>query len=250
MTDNVFDQNTKPTPPVAPANPDPFADKLKVIVDEQGRPKYDNTEKALEALAHSQTHIKRLEDEAKARLAEEAQLREELSQKEALEEVIKRLQNNTNIPAEKVTPPTAGLSEEAIVKTLEGIVARKEAATVAQTNLEKVQTTLLAKFGDLEKTRDAVAAKAKELDLTTEELGALSSKSPQAVLAYFGDVKPTSQPTIPNSNTPIKPPSTNTEIKMPETSLLSGPAATDKNRKAVMAQIKERVYKELGVETA
>ena len=244
-TPNVFDQDTDPTKPVAPANPSPFEDKLKAIVNEQGQPKYKTVEDALEALKASQEHIKQLEAENPVRDAEILRLREEVKSKEALEAVVQRLTNNKEtVPP--VTPPSAGLSEDAIAKTVENLLDQRSAAAKAQANLDSVTNVLTSKFGD--KTKETVAAKAAEFGMSPKALGTLSSTNPALVLSLFGEKVPApAQPVTPSQSTPLKNDAPTNELKRPEKSLLVGPAATDANRQALMKEIKAKVYKDLDV---
>jgi len=249
MTD-LFDQNNQEqNNNVALDNNNPFEDKLKVIVNDQGQPKYKDVNAALDALNASQAHIKRLEDEAKAAQALTADAVANKARADALEEIVNRLSNNSgNKPTEPATPVKEAPTEEAIVKQLESIIARKEAQSTAQKNIQAVQTSLIAKFGDETKTKEAVAAKAKELGLTPQKLGALSSETPLAVLALFGITSNAgASPTTPSS-TPLVPNDNNKALERPVQSLISGPGATDANRKAFMQKVKEDVYKKFQVE--
>lgn len=248
MTD-LFDQNSTPPNNVAPPDlNDPFADKLKAIVNEKGEPKYKDTQSALDALKASQDHIKRLEDEAKLRQSEISNAVAEKARADALEEIVQRFSNNSPPPS-KVETPTKEVDETAIVKTLEALLERRDAKTVAQTNVQAVTSALVAKFGDEEKTKAAVAAKAAELGMTPQKLGALSSENPKAVLAWFGvGATPTAAQSTTPSQSPLNPSKPNTGVEMPAYSLISGRGATDKNRKELMAKIKEDTYKRLGVE--
>ena len=249
MTD-VFDQSNQDTNNnVAPnVSSDPLADKLKEIVNEQGQPKYKDPIAAIEALKASQEHIKRLEAEKQAekQLVESALA--EKTRADALEEIVKRMTGNPNPPKQVETPTSAGMSEEATAKLVEKALEQREAKLIAQKNSENVSNALLAKFGD--KTKDVVAAKAKELGMTPQELGALSSKSPQMVLTVFGvNVTPASaQPVVPSS-TPFNQPVVGKPLERPAQSLISGPGANDKNRSALMKKIKDEVYKKYNVET-
>ncbi len=245
MTD-VLDHNTVPPPnTVAPVNPDPLADKLMKIVDANGRPKYDSVEKALEALNHSQTHIQQLEAEAQARKTELEQIRSRAAQADALEAVIERLQPNTP-PVKIETPTNTGLSEEATIAQLEKVLEKRELAKKAEENFKAVNNQLLAKFGnDPVKAKEAVATKAAELGITVADLAALSSKSPAAVLAYFGETPRTVQPVTPSLNTPITPPSNDEGLKPPTKSLLLG--STSREQREYMKKIKEEVYKKHGI---
>ncbi len=244
MTD-VFDQDTSKIEPVAPIVASPFDDKLKVIVNEQGQPKYKSVEDALASIPNSQAHIAQLEAENKVRDAEILRLREEVKAKEALEQVVERLTNNKE-QAPPVTPQSAGLSEDAIAKLVTATLDQRSAAAEAQANIDNVSNVLTAKFGD--KVKEQIAAKALELNTTPQKLGALSSTNPALVLSLFGEkpVAPT-QPVTPSQASPLQTPPANQELKRPEKSLLVGIHATDKNRQALMKEIKAKVYKDLEV---
>jgi hypothetical protein len=85
--------------------------------------------------------------------------------------------------------------------------------------------------------------------MSPQRLGALSSENPKAVLAWFGLVEtPRSAQPVTPSQTSLIPAKPDDGVKKPEFSLISGPGATDRNRKAKMAEIKADVYKRLGVE--
>lgn len=250
MSTGVFDQDTTTTTKIetiVPASVNPFDDKLKEIVNDQGEPKYKDVTSALDALKASQAHIKQLEDEAKARLAEQTQLREELKSKEALEDVVRRLQSN-NDPARTVTQPNASLSEDAIAKTIDRVLSQRDVKVIAQKNVDDVTSVLTTKFGD--KTKEVVAAKAAELGMTPRELGELSSNKPMLVLSLFGEKPLTVNPTTSSVTTQLNPVKVDNELKRPEKSLLVGPGANDKTRGAMMEQIKKKIYKQYDVETA
>lgn len=245
MTD-VFDPNTQTPNPDALS--DPFADKLKTIVNDNGQPKYDSTGKALDALAASQAHIKKLEDEAKAREIENQRLREEATKAAALEEIVQRLTPAPKSPP--VDPPKTVDVDEAIAKKVQDALSAREAANAANANGMTVRNALVTKFGDVEKARDAIAAKAAELGMSVSAIQQMSTQSPKAVLALFGVAAPVnSAPTTPSS-TPLNPNVKDEPLKAPAQSLISGPGATDKNRKEMMAKIKEQVYKKYEVTTA
>ena len=250
MTD-LFDQNNQDNTNtnVAPVNSNPFEDKLKDIVNEQGQPKYKDIPSAIDALKASQDHIKRLEEEARTNKASIDNAIAEKARADALEEIVGRLSNNSGSQTNTATTAKEAPSEDAIVAQLENIIARKEAQTNAQKNVQTVTSALITKFGDEAKTKEAVAAKARELGMTSQKLGALSSENPLAVLALFGLTETKSaNPTSPSS-TPFTQPKNQDSLQLPERSLLSGPGATDAARKAFMKQIKEDTYKRLGVET-
>lgn len=249
MADQANDAFKNPDPDesvvevkAAPQQLDIFVDKLMAITDENGRPKYDSIEKALDALSASQAHIKQLE-------AEQTQLRDEVAKAQTLEEVVKRLGGKVDDNAEKPkveTPPSGGLSEEQAAELVRKILNGEKQKDSAITNLKSVNDTLVQRFGD--KASEVVMQKAKELGTTAQQLKELSASNPNMVLALFGGS--TSSPSATSSSFNLsgyKP--KQEELKRPEQSLISGPGATDKKRMDFMAQIRANVYKKYGVET-
>lgn len=246
MTDNVFDQKTDDIKVATPPNADPLADKLKALVNKEGKPKYDNAEKAIDALIHSQAHIERLEAEAADRNRELEETRIKAAQAEALEAVIERLKPNSQAPELKQTPSSNGLSEEATIAQLEKILEKRDATKIAQANFDAVNAQLLDKFKSPEAAKAAVSAKAAELGISTSDLAALSMKSPKAVLSYFGEAPRTVQPTVPTSSTSTNIPNTDEPVKRPDKSILMG--ATSKEQKEHLLAHKAAVYKRHGIE--
>lgn len=246
---SVFDQNTNTN---SQTNTNLFEDKLKEIVNENGEPKYKDVNTAIDALKASQEHIRRLEQEAADRVKALEELSAKAAKAETLEEIVARLTSNpsNDKPAPK-TPETPVLSEDKIAELVANQLAKREQITQAQKNVNDVTTALTAKFGDVDKTKAAVAARAAELGMTAEKLGILSSSDPKLVLSLFGLANtPSSTPNpAPTSNYTSSNPQNNNELKRPDKSLLSGPGATDKNRQEFMKRIRDEVYKKYNVET-
>lgn len=245
---SVFDQNTQPN--TQPEQSDPFADKLKGITNEQGQPKYKDTNAALDALVASQQHIQRLEAEAAERKRKEEELSAKAAQADTLQEIVNRMTNKNSVETPKVeTPTNTGLTEDKIEQLVAQQIEKRRAQENAQRNVVDVTNALTAKFGDEAKTKAAVALKAAELGMTSESLGILSSSNPKLVLSLFGlaQTQGTPTPTTPSSSNPTPPPSN--ELKRPEQSLLSGPGATDRNRREMMKKIKEDVYRRYEITT-
>lgn len=221
-----------------------FADKLLNIKNENGQPKYDSIEKALDALKASQEHIQRLEQEAAERNNSVQSLEEKAKRAEELEEVIRKLSEQNKPQTETVTPSTEGLNEQQISE-----LVRRELDTVRQTdaavnNLKKVDQTLRDKYG--EKAGEVVRKKAQELGTTLEELKTLSAKNPNLVLTLFGTSSTTVNPSTSSTGLPSNSQAAN--LQRPEKSLIAGPGASDKNRAEFMRKIREDTYRRLGVE--
>ena len=168
-----FQQNTNPEPITPPATTepptgDPFADQLGQIKDGEGNPKYKDTSTALSALNSSQLHITTLEAERANDRAEIERLREEVTKREAVEDVVNRLSQNTQVPADKgqTSPNANGLDADAVVSLIRQTFASNEQETTAKTNRTSVLQQLAAKFGEGEALNNAVATRAAELGTT------------------------------------------------------------------------------------
>lgn len=159
-----------------------FGDQLKSITDDKGEPKYKDVPTALAAAAAAQQHIRTLEEENN-------RLRSENTQKDTLEEAF------ANMAADKETGTTntPSISADQIEDIALRTIARREAETTSKTNLSEVENSLVSKFGDFDKAKAALAAKANDLGLSVQALTDLSKTSPKAVLAYF-DTKPEGSP--------------------------------------------------------
>lgn len=247
---NMFDDAPQVTPAVADVQKttpvdDPLANLLSGIKNESGQQKYDSVPKALEGLAHAQTYIPQLKTELSQKDQEIARLREELSKREAVEDVVTRLTAKQGVDESRGTPPaTSGLNEEAVLKLVQQALGQQKAVDQATKNQAQVQQALAAKFGD--KASEVVQGKARELGTTPQMLGKLASESPAMVLALFNaSANPTVKPTtgsqhIPASYIPEQP-----KLERPTKSLLMG--ATSKEQAEFMRKVKEDVYARLGV---
>lgn len=251
----LFDANATPATPAPGAEPAPvaqptippadlFADQLAGVKNADGQPKYDSVPKALEALGNSQSHISQLENEAKARDTELAQLREQAAKHEAVEDVVARLTANKDEQIQ-ATPQSSGLDQDAVHSVVQQALNAERQTTIRNDNLNSVYGVLTEKFGD--KARDVIAEKVQELGTTTEQLKELSMSNPSLVVALFEAGRPlSSNPTSSTHNLPTGNP-TDATLERPEKSLLSG--ATSKEQAAYMDKIREDVYKKHGVET-
>lgn len=220
-----------------------FADKLLEIKNENGQPKYDSIEKALDALKASQEHIRRLEQEAAERNNNLSSLEEKARKAEELEEVIRRLSEQNNNQTERQPPSTEGLNEQQIADLVRRELEAARQTDTAVNNLKRVDQAIRDKFGDGANT--AVKQKAQELGVSLEELKQLSATKPNLVLSLFGDKTSTINPTTPGTGIP--PRNTSEPLKRPEKSLIAGAGANDKNRVEFLRKIREEVYRKHGV---
>lgn len=188
-------QDTSPAGGVSPETPsNPFADKLMAIQREDGTPKYDSVEAALEALPHANQHISTLEQELLAlREEKEQQQAELLRAKGALEAVDRLVPQGQPNPVNAEPPAAATPQEEAVDVT--GIarqaaldaVNQDRAVAVEKANLDSVVNQISQQFGESAEQR--FYGKAQELGMSKEEINALARIKPKAVLALFPEVK-------------------------------------------------------------
>lgn len=217
-----------------------FADQLAAIRNEEGKPKYDSVEKAIEALKHSQQYIPELKREKEKLEAELEELRAKSNKFESAEELLKRFEAAKERGQEP--PAQTGLDEQSVLALLE----KREQAKQQQENEQLVNKVLVEKFGD--KAGEIVKAKAKELDMTPAELGQLARNNPKLVLGQF-NVQPqhNSKPNTSSQNTSSLVNQNNESgLQRPEKSLLAG--ATTAEVTDYMKKIKEDTYKRLGIE--
>jgi len=250
MTDqSVFgnpDDNSGQPAQQQPAQSSPFADQLSGIKNEEGKQKYDTIEKALEGLSNAQSYIPQLKDQVSTQEAEINRLKAQLDQRESVEEVVSRLaapQQPSQEPQLTSQVPS-GLTEEQVTQIVQNTFVQNQQQQVEVTNKTKVNSELIAKFG--EKAGEVVNEKAKSLNTTPQQLEQMAATNPDMVLALFNSstntsVKPSTgsiniQPSNQGEPEPLQP---------PEKSLLSG--ATGKDQKDYMLKIKEEVYRKYGV---
>lgn len=231
---------------VAPSTTiDVFVDKLMSIKREDGNPKYDSLEKALDALAESQSYIPQLQQENAGYKQQLELLSKKLTEAESLESIVKRMNPvEQEQPAATAVVSTPNQDDATVEQKIEQLLSKREAEKIAVANLTKVNDALTGKFGD--NVYDVVTAKAKELGITNDEFKLLAAKSPSLVLGHFGAAPTTPNPTsssvnMHNFNTD-KP-----RVGKPEKSLIAGSGANDRVRAEYMRKIREEVYADLGV---
>ncbi len=203
-----------------------YSEFLQAITNQEGKPKYKTVADALIGAAKAQEHIQRIEQE-------NAELRGVTKKVETLEALIQRLETGkgSDQPVTQIEDP-----EKLVLSVME----KRERVRQEQANREQVLNALKSKFGD--KTDDVLGTKAKDLGMSVAELGALAARSPQAVLAYFPDVKvaPTVQGTV---NTQALQPG-KTETKAPD-NIMWG--ANTKDVVNFFRQIKSEVNEKYGL---
>lgn len=177
MSDPTVDPQVTPEPA-----PDPLNELLSQIVDEEGKPKYDSVEKALQGNAHAQKHISTLEQE-----------NETLRQKaQEMEEVLKQLRGDGDpqpdpAPAEPVPQAPAAdqsVDVDSLFEQFQERLTAKQKAEQAEQNKRTALETALKAYG--EKTADVIKERASEAGMDYQDLLNLASRSPKAFNKIIG----------------------------------------------------------------
>ena len=218
-----------------------FADQLSTITNEDGKQKYDTVDKALEALKHSQDFIPTLQQEKAALETQVAQLSEQVAQNKGVQDVVNELTNRQNEQQTDTSQP-ASFTAEDVAKLVDQQLNRRTQADTQKANATQVHEALVAQFGTEASAK--VAAKAKELGTTPEQLGTLAADSPNMVLALFGNTAKQAGGTQTSYNFDTTPREEG-RLKSPEKSLMYG--ATNKETTDFMKQIRDEVYKDFDV---
>jgi hypothetical protein len=229
-----------------------FDDKLKEIVNEEGKPKYSDLDKALDALKHSQEFIPKLETDNKTLREQLDQMKLELEKRAGVEEVVNKIlasKEDKNKPEpEKEQPSNTGVNEKSVEEILSSLLEKRSQEESKKANQSLVEKAFVEKFGDSAETKFQELA--KETNLSVEELQELSAKSPNMVLKLIPDSKPAPKVNSGGFNTAAmfnKTEEETTSLQRPTKSVLAG--ATSKELAEEMRRHRDLVYKKLQIET-
>lgn len=145
--------------------------------------KYASVDDALKSVPHAQKHINTLEEEL-------ATVKAELVKRRTTEDLLAELKasGNTN----DGTPPQNNITPERLQEIVNQTIEQNAANSVAQSNIQKVTSTLTEKYGD--KAEATFIALAQESGMSIANLNRLSATSPNAVLKLAGLIsKPVDQ---------------------------------------------------------
>ena len=241
MADQASFGEQAQTTEATPAQPN-LEDMLKGILNEQGEPKYKTLEDAIRALDHSQKYIPELKSQLTGYTSKVSELEAKVAQFGNIEDTVQRLlAQRTEV--EKVTPSANGLDEQAVMRLVQQSLEQRSAADVAEANFKLVNKSLMDKYG--EKTSEVVAAKARELGTTPEELVELSKAKPQLVQSLFQTPVHNGPSHTSGSRLTPDPVAVVSEAKKPEgKSLIVG--ITDKERGGYLTELRKEIYGKLG----
>ena len=143
-----------------------------------------NPDEAWKALAHSQAHIARLEQEAKDK-------EQRLASQATLDEVLAKLKEGNPITPQVAPVPTSQntqsvLDDATLEQKLNTMLAQKAESERLQAAKALVSQTLLDKFETVDKAKQVMSTKAKELGMTVEALDAIALNSPPAFFQLIG----------------------------------------------------------------
>jgi hypothetical protein len=186
VSDPTIFNNGNPATPANPANPqtpDPYANLLGMIVNEQGSQKYNSIEDALKGAAHAQAYIAQLKAE-KAELENKYNtVQVDVNKQAELERTVQELLSRQS-RTEPANPASATVDATTIADLVNKTLEQRTVAERAQANQKEVATQLLNKFGAEAEAKYNAAA--QELGLTVAEMNEFAAKSPKAVLKALG----------------------------------------------------------------
>lgn len=113
----------------------------------------------------------------------------EINTRTSLDSFLKEIKGAKEPQQPPVTPPQGsepktGLDDSEIEKRFEEYLARRESQRSSQTNLEKVQETLINQFGP--EAKIVINKKAQELGMSVSALEQIASQSPSAFYRLVG----------------------------------------------------------------
>lgn len=176
MTENIFEQSADQAPeaiqPVVqePAIPPELAEFVGT-----GK-KYASVAEVYKAFPHAQKHISTLEDENK-------QLKEELTRRQAAEDVLNALQQRMETPSQTQEQPSVNSLQD-IQALVRQELERDKAASISMANQHEVVNKFTQLYGD--KAQTQFEQLAKDLSVPITYLNNLAATSPKALYKLAG----------------------------------------------------------------
>lgn len=190
MNDKLFQEGGDPAQEPVDKNDSNEMNYRNLYVGEDK--KYKTEEEALKALHYSQEYIKQLEEENK-------KAREEISSREALEDLIDQISNRVNNVDESNSGNHSGnemservnanehnnaMSKDEIAEIVKAALHQEQQKSTFDKNIDTVAKTLEDQWGP--GYRALMSNKARELGMSEEALLNLAGTSPNAFLAAVG----------------------------------------------------------------
>lgn len=177
--------------PETPVTPPEADDALTILVGE-GR-KFASIEELAKGKLESDSHIERLEDEAK-------NLRDDLANRKTAADLVAELRtqgNNTETPTPPGEHTSSQLSADDVAALVKQTLESTQTESIMTTNLASVEAKLVEVFGEDHK-QNKVTAKAAELGVGVDFLLSIAQKSPTAFYQTMGMNNP-----APAGNPPV-----------------------------------------------
>lgn len=178
--ETVFGQQT----PAGETSPAPAVTLPPEVTEFVGTgKKYADVNVALQSIPHAQKHISTLEAELQA-------AKDELAKRRAAEELVEELRKN-GLPASSQPAPENPLSPEVVAQMVSQTIERREAETVAKTNISKVTSAFYQAHGK-EHAEAKFVELAQSSGMSVASLNRLAAEAPAVVLRLAGlDKAPT-----------------------------------------------------------
>lgn len=176
MTENIFNQSADQAPEtVQPVVQEPVVPPELAEFVGAGK-KYASVAEVYKAFPHAQKHISTLEDENK-------QLKEELTRRQAAEEVLNAIQQRMETPSQtQEQPPVNSLQDiQALVRQE---LERDKAASISMANQHEVVNKFTQLYGD--KAQSQFENLARDLNVPITYLNNLAATSPKALYKLAG----------------------------------------------------------------
>jgi len=166
---------------------------LGMVVNAEGKQKYDSVESLIKGAVHGQAHIANLEQELSALKASEGDNKK-------VEDIIKALQSQKDDQSsdDKEKPP--GMSQTDIQDLVKNTLTDINSQTVQQTNIKTVTDKFKELYGD--KASETLYSKADDLSMSKEDINSLIAKNPTAAFKLLG-VEHKDKPVIPPMNSSV-----------------------------------------------
>jgi len=166
-------------------NPNGLADLLSTIKNDQGQPKYDSVEKAVNALKASQDFIPQLQDE-NAQLKEQiATLTAQVEKGKTMDEIVERLSNANQNQEPQNQGNDEALSLEDVAAVVHNALDTRSQQAKENENVQTVVTKMTELFGD--EASSKLYETAASQGLSQEQTNQLVRNHPQLILNLFSD---------------------------------------------------------------
>lgn len=216
---------------------DELVQKLENITNADGKPKYEDPSKAVDALKHSQEHISKLEEENRKMREDMEKISEKVSTMQTTEDIVAKFsQKLESSQSQTEQPSVAGLDEQKIAELARQVMQQENQAEREKRNLTKFAEAVSSNTNEVEA---AIEKAANANGLGKEFFMSMAKSSPEAALKLMG-VEPSApnkpKPSVNTSALPDNP--VKTDFKMSD-------LRTNKDRMAAWDAVAKEVEAKL-----